>query len=309
MAITDVRILRQTQVKESKSDKGSIQITGTQELLAISDTANPSFTLIANDTSVWPNLGNAKIPQINDSAAFSGYTLNVTSRAFDYYDEDNEFAVRIVIQYDAKSEEGEEDKPEPIDGDATTWLQMSVQTTSSTMPAKGYWTRGEVPAENAEGTPKPAKNSAGDPVDGLTEDVAMVKLVYTNTQVADPDFSKLLFYVNRCNDGEWLGCKDYSVKVAGFNADYDQKNNVWTVSVEFLYNPATWKLTYFDAGYREIDGTDLVAVLDKSGNPVSKPAPLNGSGGPLLSGEEPVTLDLFPYEIAKLQDLFSNCRI
>lgn len=306
MAITDVRQLRKLQISESKSDKGTVQLTGSQEFLVICDTANPAFTDIARDETSWPKIG-GPLPQIDDEASFSGYTLNVTSRKFDYYDEENEFAVRVVVQYDAKDENTESQQPQG--GESSTWLNMSIQSVSATQPATGWGSRGSVPPENSDNQGSPAKNSAYDPVDGLTEDVSMVKLVYTNARVTNPDFEKLLFYVNRCNDGSWGGAEDYTVKVAGYSADFDQKNNVWSISVEFLYNPKGWQIKYYDAGFHEIVGGERQAILDKSGNPVSKPVPLNGAGQAKDAGEEPLELELFPYPIADISNMFSACRI
>lgn len=320
MAITDVRILRSLKLSESKSDKGTIQLSATQDLLFIADSKDPSFNEILEDINVWPNLGNARVPQIDDEAVVKGVTLYVTSRELSYY-KDNERAVVMTIRYDAKApEEGDSEQPQGTD--AATWQKITATSQQLTKPAIGWPSRGAMPAEGAEGEGHGAQNSAGDPVDGLEEDCAMVKLTYTNTQVASPNFQNLQYYTNRCNEGEFLGGGDYTVRMIGWNAEYDQKNNVWAVSVEFLYNPDGWQLEFFDAGYNEVvyvDGeSQRRAILDQRGNPVSKPVPLNGSGqaqdvNALATGDTSpapaITRELFPYKIADLSALFANCGI
>lgn len=316
MAITDVRILRSLKISESKSDKGTIQLSATQDLLFIADTKDPAFNEVLEDTNTWANLGNAKVPQLDDETIVKGVSLNVTSRELSYY-KDNERAVVMSVRYDAKAaEDTEPEKPQGTDPE--TWQKITVTSQQMTKPAIGWPTRGAMPAENASGEGHGAQNSAGDPVDGLEEDCGMVKLTYTNTQVLNPVFSELQRYTNRCNDGAFLGGGDYTVRMLGWNAEYDQKNNVWSVSVEFLYNPDGWQIQYFDAGYNEIIGGDRLAILDKAGNPVSKPVPLNGQGqaqtiNPSPTGDQkptdPLTLELYPYKIADLSALFANCGI
>lgn len=316
MAITDVRILRSLKISESKSDKGTIQLSATQDLLFISDTKDPAFNEILTDSGTWPNLGNTKVPQIDDETSVKGVTLYVTGRELSYF-KDNERAVVMTVRYDAKAPDEQGGEP-PQGTDAETWRKIAVTSQQMTRPAIGWPSRGAMPAENGADEGHGAQNSAGDPVDGLEEDCAMVKLTYTNTQVLNPNFLELARYTNRCNDGAFLGGGDYTVRMMGYSAEYDQKNNVWSVSVEFLYNPEGWQIQYFDAGYNEIIGSDRRAILDKAGNPVSKPVPLNGAGqaqtiDPSPSGDnkptQPVTLELFPYKIADMGALFANCGI
>lgn len=316
MAIDDVRILRTLEITETKSDKLTIQLSATQDLLFIADQKDPAFNEILEDDNTWPNLGGAKVPQLDDEAVVKGITLYVTSRKLSYY-KDNERAFVMTIRYDAKAEEAT--PPDPPEGtDAETWQRISVTSQQMTKPAIGWPSRGAVPPENGNDEGDGAQNSAGDPVDGLEEDCALVKLTYTNTQVLNPVFAELQRYTNRCNDGEFLGGGDYTVRMTGWNAEYDQKNNVWAVSVEFLYNPDGWQIKYFDAGYNEIVDGERRAILDKAGNPVSKPVPLDGSGSAASingspTGDDkptaPFTLELFPYKIASMGNIFANCGI
>jgi hypothetical protein len=311
MAIIDARILRSLTVSERKSDKGTRQLSGTEEFLVLSDAKDPSFGEILDNAATFANLGNRRLPKINDTIQLGGKRFYVTNRDLAHF-KDNERAVKMTVRYDSKAEE-DDDPPDPPDGtDPETWQRITVTSQQMTKPAIGWPSRGAVPGENNDDEGLNARNSAGDPVDGLEEDVAMVKLVYTNTQVLSPDFSELQRYTNRCNDGGFLGGADYTVRMVGWNAEYDQKNNTWSVSVEFLYNPDGWQIEYFDAGFNEIDGSERKAILDSVGNPVSSPVPLDGNGSALAISyppAEPVKLELYPYKIADMSALFFNCRI
>lgn len=319
MALIDARILRTLKLTESKGEKQTVQISGTQDLLVLSDAKDPSFNDILADTTVWPNLGNTRLPQLDDSTIVNGVTLYVTSRALSYF-EDNERAVVMTVRYDAKTEEGgQSDPPQP--GDPDTWLRFTVQTQSMTKPADGWKSLGGA-SEARPANVDFARNSAGDPVDGLEEDVAMVKLVYTNTQVTNPNWKRLNEYVNTCNDAVIdagpLAGPEYYVRCMGYNAEYDQRNNVWSVSVEFLYHPSGWAIEYYDVGFNELIDNKRVAILDTRGNPVSKPVPLDGAGRAaaidtsVTGDESPVpltTLYLYPYRAVKLTNIFADCNI
>ena len=319
MALTDARILRSLKLTESKGDKQTVQLSGTQDLLILADTKDPGFADILADTTVWPNLGNARLPQLDDTAVINGVELFVTSRSLAYY-EDNERAVVMSVRYDAKTDEGSQSDP-PQPGDSATWKRLTVQTQSMTKPADGWKSLGAAAAALPANVDF-ARNSAGDPVDGLEEDVAMIKVVYTNTQAANPNFKKLNEYVNTCNDDTIdagaLSGFGYSIRCMGYNADYDQRNNVWSVSVEFLYHPDGWAIQYYDVGFNELINDKRVAILDTRGNPVSKPVPLDGAGRAaaidtdVTGDESPVPLTilyLYPYKAVKLLNIFADCNI
>lgn len=317
MALIDARVLRSLEITESKGDKGTVQISASQDILILSDAKDPAFNDILADETTWTNLGNQRLPQIDDQTIIGGVTVYVTNRKLSYY-KDNERAVVMTVRYDAKTEE---EQPKPEGTDPETWQRITVTSQQITKPALGWYAREQVPPEGGDGVQNVAKNSAGDPVDGLEEESSMVKMTYTNTKVLAPVFTELQRYTNLCNNGAFLGGDDYKIRMVGWNAEYDQKNNVWSVSVEFLYNPDGWWIEYYDAGFTEIiDGTRR-AILDKAGNPVSKPVPLDGNGkavalvggvDPVYSGTfpaEPAKLRLYPYKVANMAALFGNCGI
>lgn len=299
MAIRTVRQLRSFEFSETKSEKGSIQYTGSVELLVICD-ATPDFGAIKNDTSTWPEFFGRKIPQINDVENVGGIQFNVTGRDFAYYDDENEFCVKVTVQYDSKPIDDNDKENNPSDEDLT-WLKISLQALQERRPASE--------SNPDEPVPKPPLNSAGDPVDGLEEDTALLRLTFTNTNVVAPDFPLLFTYLNTCNQTAFLGADPYKLRVTGYGAEFDQKNQVWSVSVEFTFNPADWKIRYYDVGYNEIVDGKRQAVLDKSGNPVSKPVALNFDGSAKAVGEDPDILTIKPYDEKDHTTMLRSCGL
>lgn len=326
MAIVDARILRSVKITESKAEKGSVQLSASEDYLVICDAKNPNFSEIMTDTTSWPNLGGAPLPQIDDEITLSGRTLYVTSRDLSYY-QDNERAVVMSVRYDRKDDE-EGGEGDPTSGDQDAWKRIQVQSVDITKPARGWRSLGNA-KDAAVASEKPAVNSAGDPVDGLEEQCSMLRLTYTNTIASNPNFEALRGYVNKCNFGGMavlgMNFSFYTVRCTGFNANYDQKNNTWDVTVELLYNPDGWELRYYDVGFNEIiddppGGKKRRAILDDRGNPVSSPVALNGEGRALAlnNANFPVEDDelqgprmrvLYPYISTDLQNLFRDARI
>lgn len=314
MALIDARIKRTARLSETKDSKGIVQLSASQDFLVISDTANPSFASVLADTTSWSKLG-GPLPQVGDDATIGGKSMVCSSRDVSYAGKSDR-VVLVSVRYSAREDPAEQSPPSGTDPE--TWQRITVTSQQMSKPAVGWPSRGAVPPENNNDEGDGAQNSAGDPVDGLEEDCALVKLTYTNTAVPNPSFEELQRYTNRCNNAVFLGGDDYTVRMVGWNAEYDQKNNVWAVSVEFLYNPDGWQIRYFDAGYNEIIDGERRAILDKAGNPVSKPVPLDGSGqAQTINGSptgdekptDPVTLELYPYKIADMSALFANCGI
>jgi hypothetical protein len=287
MAIRTVRQLRSFRFTEKKSDKGSIQYSGSVELLIICDAA-PDFGAIKNDDSTWPEFSNRPIPQVNDNENVGGILFFVTGRDFEYYDDENEFCVKATIQYDSKPEV-DNDEPDKTD-EERTWLKISIQSLQERRPAS------ESNQDDPNVPIRPPVNSAGDPVDGLEEDTALLRLTFTNSNATAPDFPTLFSYLNTCNQTTFLGAEPYTLRVTGYGADFDQKNQVWSVSVEWTYNPADWRIRYFDVGYHEIVDGERRAIMDKGGNPVSKPVPLNPDGSAKYVGYPPDMLTIKPYD-------------
>lgn len=297
MAIVDVRQLRSFRFTETRSDKNTIQYGGSVDLLVVCDAKDPSFGDIKNDTNTWPNFFNRKIPQIGDSENVGGIELNVTSRDFQYY-KDNDRSVVVSVKYDAKPVEQDPPNPEQPE----FFQKWSFQAVQTTQPASESFD------EDGQ-DPKIPVNSAQDPVEGLTEEVALIRGTYTNSRVESPDFGVLWGYMNFINSQAFLGAGKRTLRVTGVGADFDEKNQVWSVSVEMTYKSDTWAIRYYDVGYNEIVNGERRAILDKSGNPVSRPVALNPDGSAKPVGQLPDKITVFPYAERDLSALFSEAGI
>lgn len=315
MALIDARVLYSLRVTETQGEKDDVQYTATEDYLLVFDAKNPSFSDALANSTPWTNLGNKPLPQINDKVTLAGEDLYCVSRDLSFY-KDNERTLIMTVRYEGKKEEPEGNDPQTPDG----WLRLQVQSVEVTEPARGYRS---LPASRdaLESEAKPAVNSAGDPVDGLQEESSMLRFTYTNSNAANPEFGALASYVNKVNFGVMsvlgISMSFYTLKCTGFNAQYDQKNAVWSVTVEFLYNRKGWEIRYYDAGFNEVINNERFAILDKRGNPVSQPVALDGNGRAVVpnvidfSSESggPSMLVLYPYVSTDLTNLFNSARI
>jgi hypothetical protein len=314
MAIIDARVLRSLTISEKLGDKQTKQFSASEDYLILTDEKNPNFADILNNENDWPNLGGGTLPQLRDQVVFNGIRFYCNSRDVSYF-KDNERAVKMTVRYDAKDEQDDEQPDPPNDNDPDSWQRITIQSQQITEPALGWDTLNDtVGKPGVGGGQKTAQNSAGDPIDGLEEDTAMTRLTYTNTQVLQPNFLQLQAYTNTCNSQPFLGGIEYTVRCVGWSGEYDQKNQVWSISVEFLYKPNDWSIEFYDVGFNEIVNDKRQAILDVAGNPVSKPVPLdgNGSAAPFGTGGEPPDLSiryLFPYPSKDLNDIWADCGI
>lgn len=299
MAITDVVILYEDAVEESKGDKGIVKRSAQRVLLAKTDTKNPSFTDIATSDASWPGLGNQKVPRINDEFYFGAYKMYVASRRFGWY-KGTERGVQIDVRYESVDEDGEQEQPEQ--DDPGTWKQISISSSQITVPASE--TR-----DLAGANPKPILNSAGDPVDGLEEETAIAVLKYTNNYAVDPNLIGFYDYMNTINQSAFLGASMRTLRMTGFSADFDDATQVWKVSIELTYNPKEWKIGYYDAGFNQIVGGVRQVIEDQRGNPVSSPVPLDNTGAAKPVGQDPDILYVYPYEQKNFDNMLSDLRI
>lgn len=326
MSLSDVRLLRTLRITEQKGDKQTKQYTATEDYLLIHSQKNPSFAAALADESTWPNLNGQKLPQIDDEVQLNGIRFYCSARDLAYY-QDNERALVMTVRYDAKDEDDDNQPEPPNSADPNAWKRVTIASTQITEPCRGYRSYADSQrAGNGQAVDqKPAINSAGDPVDGIEEESSLIRLAYTNTQVPAlrVNFERLRFFVNKCNTGVFnplnLGASFYTVKCTGFSAEYDQKNNVWSVTVEFLYNPKGWQITFYDVGFNEIVDGKRRAILDLAGNPVSKPVALDGAGKAVAINTgydtetgvpaEPAVRTIWPYEAVDLSTLFAQAGI
>jgi hypothetical protein len=307
MAIVDARVLRRLTLSETK-EKQTVKLSAEQSFIVISDTRNPLFSDILANTSTFTNLGGGALPQVSDEVTVNGTTLVVTARKLSWYD-DSDRVVQMDVSYSGVEEQEGGSEP-PNNTDEGTWRRISARTQAITMPARGWTTQAEAAAANTE--EKPPRNAAGDPVEGIEENVNCVALTYTNPGVVSPNFENLNAYANTCNNTQFLGAVPYTVCCQGWSGEFDEKTQKWSISIEFLFNPKGWYVEYINAGFNEINGGDRKAIVDKLGNPVSTPVPLDANGAALPAGfadGDLVTLDLYPYEAKELGNIFVDCNV
>jgi len=258
---------------------------------------------------------------VGDNGSFGSRTLHVHTRTFSYY-KNNPTMCHVEVQYVGKqadaltpepgqSQENNEAEPDNAAEDPTTWQKITVTTEQRQTLLTDHGVGG------ALGDPFgiPAVNAAGDPIDGLTEDRALVKMVYADSMVDAPNFAGLLSYVNKINLEQFLGGAERTVRCMGFSADYDQKSNQWSVSLEFLYDPKEHKVMCFNAGFNQKVGGNRVAIMtDDNLHPVSKPVALDAQGValPIADAADPtklVLLDFYPYQVKQFANIWGDCGL
>lgn len=310
MALVDVVVKAEDQLEYAQGEKGRVKVTGKRTYWALTDTKFESYSVVSSNTQSWPKIGNRPLERVGDIVNWGGVEAVVKSRQFAYV-KDNERLIQIDLAYEGweEDETEEEDRPEE---DESTWLRITISSSQISKPA----------------TDKDGQsfcNSAGDPVDGLEAETALLVLSYTNEAATNPKFKSFYKYLNACNDADYLGFEPYTLRCTGISAEYEQAKQAWRVSVEFTHNPDGWEIVYYDAGFNEIDNGERRAILDQRGNPVSQPVPLDGQGkalppavGTLVSENtsnqyfkagQAVTLKARPYKEENFRNLFTDLRI
>lgn len=310
MPLADVVVKSEDMLEYSISDKGRQRVQGKRVYWCLTDNAYEPFSVVAFNTQVWPKIGNRVLEQVGDVVDWGGTPNIVRSRQFSYV-RDSERIIQVDVAYDGFDDEENDEENRPTE-DESTWLRITISSSQITKPAT-----------DKDGNS--FTNSAGDPVDGLEAESAIITLTYTNEAVEDPKFKSFYKYLNSCNDDVFLGCKKYTLRCTGISAEYDQAKQTWRVAVEFTHNPDGWEIAYYDAGYNEVVSGKRRAILDDRGNPVNQPVPLDGEGkaaapatGVEVDAEgesryfkapKLVTLKAKPYPTQKFRNLFTELRI
>ena len=317
--VVEVDQLHDTTVTETMTDKGAIQWTAKESYLVKLDARNSNFVAVADS---------GLVPQVGDNGSFGSRVLHVHTRTFSYY-KNNPTMCHVEVSYVGKqadaltpepgeSQENNNTEPDNAAEDSTTWQKITVTTEQRQTLLTDHGLGGLLPIEGpAKGLfgGVPATNKAGDPIDGLTEDRALVKLVYADPNVRAPNFKNLLSYVNRINADDFLGGQERTVRCMGFNADYDQKGNAWSISLEFLYDPKEHKVSCYNAGFNQKVGNERKAIMtDDNLHPVSKPVALKADGTvmPIADAADPenlILLDFYPYRIKEFKNIWDDCGL
>lgn len=302
MAITDVVVLYEDALEESKAEKGAVRRSATRVLVAKTSERNPSFSEVAEDESGWPGLGGDPIPKINDKLMFGEYELYVASRKLSWFD-GTEHNVRIDVRYESRNvdydDESGSDNPS---SNAQTWRRITISSSQVTVPASE--------SQDVDGgSAKPITNMAGDPVDGLEEETAIATMTYTNNFVEFPKLDAFYDWMNKTNQGTFLGAPPRTLRFTGFNAEFDDLSQLWRVGVQLTFNPKEWKIGYYNAGLNQLEDGQRRAILDDRGNPVSSPVALDDVGAAKAPGADPDILYAYPYEQKNFSNLLADLGI
>lgn len=317
--VVEVDQLHDTTVTETMTDKGAIEWTAKESYLVKLDARNSNFVAVADS---------GLVPQVGDNGSFGSRVLHVHTRTFSYY-KNNPTMCHVEVSYVGKqeneltpeqneSQENNEKEPDNAAEDPTTWQKITVTTEQRQTLLTDHGAAGDKGEKNQDGSTQgvPATNTATDPIDGLTEDRALVKMVYADSMVAAPNFAQLLSYVNKINsDAKFLGGDERTVRCMGFSADYDQKGSVWSVSLEFLYDPKEHKVQCYNAGFNQkIDNKRVAIMTDDGLHPVSKPVMLkdDGTAMPIADAAVPanlILLDFYPYQVKEFKNIWADCGL
>lgn len=134
-------------------------------------------------------------------------------------------------------------------------------------------------------------NSAGDPFNPpLMEDVSWPIMTITRNE---PGFNLGLVATakGKINALPWFGrpAKWWRcLNIAGDEAQDPDGAIYFVVTYQFALNPNEWTAEVLDQGMRELNSNgERVAILDKYGNKVTEPWPLNEDGTKKAVGEDP----------------------
>ena len=310
--VVEVDQLHDTTVTETMTDKGAIEWTAKESYLVKLDARNSNFVAVADS---------GLVPQVGDNGSFGSRVLHVHTRTMCHVEVQyvgKQADALTPSEHQNESQENNEREPDNAAEDPESWQKITVTTEQRQTLLTDHGIGGLLPTE---GLGKglfggvPATNKAGDPIDGLTEDRALVKLVYADPNVNAPNFKNLLSYVNRINSDDFLGGQERTVRCMGFNADYDQKGNAWSISLEFLYDPKEHKVSCYNAGFNQKVGNERKAIMtDDNLHPVSKPVALKADGTvmPIADAADPenlILLDFYPYRVKEFKNIWDDCGL
>ena len=139
-------------------------------------------------------------------------------------------------------------------------------------------------------------NTAGDPIEGLSRELADFKLTLTQYYLEHASWTGLAAgYTNTTNDAVWNGCAIDTWKCQGCSAklssetikdenDVETVTKFWEVSWEFAYRAETWALKTWDVGLSgkmadtglpDINGTGKMNIKGQDGKAVKSPVALH----------------------------------
>lgn len=129
-------------------------------------------------------------------------------------------------------------------------------------------------------------NSAGDYFDPPLEkdDSRQVLTIVRNEPTYDASMTYV--YKDSINEDVFWGLPPGVVKLMDRSAELQHSGDCpinggyyWEVKYEFEIRPEGWTRYVLDQGLKQLDGGNLVNIVDANGEPISSPMLLNGEGG------------------------------
>lgn len=235
-------------------------------------------------------------------------------------------AAKFSSQYsggDDDNSDGGKDKNGNKTDDPTQWHDdIEVSTTQVSIPIEYATYIGPIPANDFL---KPGKtlrdpcNSAGVPFDPLPEYELDITVLRITKYVRDWDDTQIAKYRGTINNDHFVINKpDYNFsltvspfvgKMKQFSGSFHFQDNIkyWKHTIELHINPLGWRFPLLDRGttktVRDDDPTSSTygdmqpkRIVDTDGIPLTEPQKLDGNGGLLRPGRDPVYLLYAKYE-------------
>lgn len=130
-------------------------------------------------------------------------------------------------------------------------------------------------------------NSAGEIFQDPPQKTLFLPVVRFTRNEANFSYSIASEYVGTVNSAAWLGAAQHEVLCSDISANLNAGENgfpqFWSISYTFRFKTGGWYTDILDAGFYFLNKSatppQLKPILDNDGIPVTRPRPLDGTGG------------------------------
>jgi hypothetical protein len=198
---------------------------------------------------------------------------------------DNPFLWDVTCEYSSESERPDRMQDNPI---------------ARPTDISGDWETFQVPVVNDVVNGNLVGNSAGQAFQPFfMKDQSRFILTMERNEL-NPDFVGLSLYADKINNDVFFGYDPLTVKCRPIRWRRMFENGLYyfRMTYQFAIRQETWLLQCLDQGKavrKAPNNNTLLAVVDDQGKAVSNDVPLNGQGGLLQFGQEPVVLTFNQY--------------
>ena len=168
---------------------------------------------------------------------------------------------RYLYKVQAEYSRPEATATNPLDEDDTFSWSFSTTTAPAVMA---------LPSKSSRNYNKPIVNSAGDPLENVSMDIAEVRLKISGNRAAFP-YSAAIGFVNCVNSDSYAGgepgqWKCMGVEATSATAEIDDGNggsyslDYWKVNIDLAWRGIGWGLKLLNVGYNEKVGDKKVPI-------------------------------------------------